>query len=47
MLQFTLPRFQLEHPLSLAFELGFTGIGIDKSFVHLDVSRERCAIWGY
>lgn len=33
--------------VKLAFELGFTGIGIDKSFVHLDVSRERCAIWSY
>jgi uncharacterized protein YcbK (DUF882 family) len=33
--------------VKLAFELGFTGIGVDKSFIHLDVSRERCAIWSY
>lgn len=33
--------------VKLAFEVGFTGIGIDKSFVHLDCSRERRAIWSY
>lgn len=33
--------------VKLALELGFTGIGVDKSFIHLDVSKERCAIWGY
>ena len=33
--------------VKLAFECGFTGIGIDKSFIHLDASRDRCAIWSY
>ena len=33
--------------VKLAFEYGFTGIGIDKSFIHLDASRDRCAIWSY
>ena len=31
----------------LAFELGFTGIGISNSFIHLDISDERKAIWSY
>lgn len=33
--------------VKLAFEIGFTGIGVDNSFIHLDCSRERCAIWSY
>lgn len=30
-----------------AFKLGFTGIGIDKSFVHLDIRGGTPAIWTY
>lgn len=33
--------------VKLAFELGFTGIGIDSRFIHLDLSKERMAIWSY
>lgn len=33
--------------VKLAFECGFSGIGIDKNFVHLDISRNRFAIWSY
>lgn len=32
--------------VKLAFDLGFTGIGIDKTFIHLDIG-DRYAIWGY
>lgn len=33
--------------VKLAFELGFTGIGVDTNFIHLDISKDRCAIWSY
>lgn len=33
--------------VKMAFELGFTGIGVASNFIHLDCSRERCAIWSY
>lgn len=33
--------------VALAVELGFSGIGIDEHFVHLDISKTRFAIWSY
>jgi zinc D-Ala-D-Ala carboxypeptidase len=33
--------------VKLAFECGFTGVGVAANFIHLDCSRERCAIWSY
>lgn len=33
--------------VKLAINSGFTGIGVASNFIHLDCSRERCAIWGY
>ena len=34
--------------LKLAFAQGcFTGIGVDKHFIHLDISTERKAVWSY
>lgn len=33
--------------VKLAYELGFTGIGIDKNFVHLDLRKSNFAIWSY
>ena len=33
--------------VKLAINMGFNGIGVSSNFIHLDVSRERCAIWGY
>lgn len=33
--------------VKLAINAGFTGIGVASNFIHLDCSRERCAIWGY
>lgn len=33
--------------VKLAFEMGFSGVGVDSRFVHLDVSKERKAVWGY
>jgi len=31
----------------MAFEMGFAGVGVGSNFIHLDVSRERFATWGY
>jgi uncharacterized protein YcbK (DUF882 family) len=31
----------------LAFELGFTGIGIAKTFVHVDMRRTEPMMWSY
>lgn len=33
--------------VKLAFDLGFSGIGIDDNFIHLDISGRRNAIWSY
>lgn len=33
--------------VKLAFAHGFSGIGVDKNFVHIDISKTRYAIWGY
>ena len=33
--------------VKMAFEQGFSGVGIAKSFVHLDISKTRKAIWSY
>lgn len=34
--------------LKLAFASGvFTGIGVDKNFIHLDMSPSRRAVWSY
>ena len=33
--------------IKLAYELGFTGIGVSNRFVHLDISKTRSAIWSY
>ena len=33
--------------VKLAFECGFSGIGVSNTFVHLDVSKDRYAIWSY
>ena len=31
----------------LAFAQGFSGVGIGKNFIHVDISKERFAVWGY
>lgn len=33
--------------IKLAYELGFTGIGVDDHFVHLDIRKSNFAIWSY
>jgi len=33
--------------IQLAYECGFTGIGIAKSFVHLDIRKDSPVIWMY
>lgn len=33
--------------VSLAFESGFKGIGIGKTFIHVDVRSGKPSLWGY
>ena len=33
--------------ISLVFSLGFTGVGIDKEFIHIDVQEGLGKSWGY
>lgn len=33
--------------VKLAYELGFTGIGIDKEFIHLDKRESAPSLWKY
>ena len=33
--------------IKIAFELGFTGIGVDKHFIHLDIRKSSFAVWSY
>jgi hypothetical protein len=33
--------------LSLVFDTGFKGVGIAKTFVHLDVREGFPSLWGY
>jgi zinc D-Ala-D-Ala carboxypeptidase len=37
-------RFKI---ISNALELGFTGIGVDKHFIHVDTRKSTPVIWSY